>query len=195
MNDDQSDLSQTSAALSPTGPSPTGPERGQEILRFRASLLRIPAEVVASPDSQIEVIGFTLSGERYAMETSAVGEVIPADSWTALPGTPDFILGATNYRGEIVPIVDLRPLFGFSSPLPGDSARTGARIILLDDGLSPLGIFAETVTGVEILDRSEIHSMPSTIGTARPGYILGMAPGHCAILDSVAIRGDRTLFV
>jgi purine-binding chemotaxis protein CheW len=142
-------------------------------------------------ESSIEVILFTLAGEKYAIETKAVGEVFPADSWTALPGTPDFILGATNYCGNIVPIVDLRPLFGLSAPPPEDCAR----VILLEDALSPLGILAETVTGIEIIDRSEIHPVPATIGMARSGHILGLAPGHCALLDSVAIRGDESLFV
>ncbi len=167
------------------------PRSAKEILQTRAARLRVPLEERASPDSTLEVICFTLAGERYAFETKVAGEVFPADSWTSLPGTPSCILGVTNFRGEIVPIVDLRPLFGLPSPGPGKAAR----VILLDDRQSRLGILAETVMGIEILDRADIHPAPATIVNEKGNYIRGMAPGHCVILDETAIRADEALSV
>ena len=54
----------------------------------------------------------TVDDSRYAVDLQHVREVFPIESITPMPGMPPVIIGMTNVRGSIVPIVDLRLLLG-----------------------------------------------------------------------------------
>ena len=64
-----------------------------------------------------------LGGGRYGVSAPDVAEVVPLPRLTRLPGTPDWVLGVANWRGHVLPLVDLRPLLQATVvPLPS-SAR------------------------------------------------------------------------
>lgn len=50
---------------------------------------------------------FCLENERYALESKQIVEIVPLIEIKKLPHAPDYISGVFNYRGQIVPIVDL----------------------------------------------------------------------------------------
>jgi purine-binding chemotaxis protein CheW len=53
---------------------------------------------------------FALSQNLYAVDLRHIREVLPIDSITPIPGMPPVVIGMTNVRGSVVPIVDLRLL-------------------------------------------------------------------------------------
>jgi purine-binding chemotaxis protein CheW len=59
-----------------------------------------------------QYLTFALGKEEYGVNILRVQGIQGWDRVTALPNTPDFILGVINLRGAIVPIVDLRLRFG-----------------------------------------------------------------------------------
>ncbi len=90
---------------------------------------------------------FRLGKERYALEASHVVEVIPRLPLRPQPGTPDFVAGLFNFRGKVVPVLDLGTLT-LGVPCP---AQLSTRIILVDYTLKSglkrvLGLIAEAVT-------------------------------------------------
>lgn len=90
---------------------------------------------------------FKLGKERYALESSHVIEIIPRLPLRPEPGTPDFVAGLFNFRGKIVPVLDLGALT-VGTPCP---SRLSTRIILIDYTLRSgvkrvLGLIAESVT-------------------------------------------------
>src|SRR5678815_1513838 len=76
------------------------PENRQTVLDERAQRLALP---VAAADARefIEVLTFTVGPTRYAIEYGWVQEVVRFASVTPAPGTPAFVVGVTNYRGQI----------------------------------------------------------------------------------------------
>jgi chemotaxis-related protein WspB len=50
---------------------------------------------------------FNIDDERYALDSQQVVEIIPLVFLKTLPHTPEYIAGVFNYRGEIVPVIDL----------------------------------------------------------------------------------------
>lgn len=50
---------------------------------------------------------FCLENERYALESKQIVEIVPLVEIKKLPHAPDYISGVFNYRGQIVPILDL----------------------------------------------------------------------------------------
>lgn len=93
------------------------------------------------------MMGFNLGSYAYAIACKGVAEVVPFIEIRPLPGSPDYVTGIFDYRGNIVPAIDLKTL-AMKTPCE----RTfGTRIIVIDfpahDGMSRrLGLIAENVT-------------------------------------------------
>ena len=97
---------------------------------------------------------FYLGDTMYTMKCEKVREVAPMVKLKQVPHTPDYFAGLFNYRGVIVPVIDLRRLIQ-GQPC---QMRLSTRIILVDyvrDGHMPciLGLMAERVT--EAVRKSE----------------------------------------
>ncbi len=68
-----------------------------------------------TPQSQvIEALTFDLQGETFALEASYVREVLDLLPETPVPGAPPFVGAVINFRGRVIPLVDLRMAFGMS---------------------------------------------------------------------------------
>jgi purine-binding chemotaxis protein CheW len=57
-------------------------------------------------------IVFGLDGLRYAVSIRSVLELDRLSPITPVPNTPEFVLGVTNVRGDVVSVLDLRRLLG-----------------------------------------------------------------------------------
>jgi purine-binding chemotaxis protein CheW len=62
----------------------------------------------------VEVVEFELGGELYAVDISAVREIVEMLPITPMPRAPPFIAGIVNLRGEIVNIFILNSLLGLA---------------------------------------------------------------------------------
>ncbi len=69
-------------------------------------------EVPVLPDFPSRVCVFTIDDAYYAVDLRHIREVLPIESITPIPGMPPVVIGMTNVRGSVVPIVDLRMLLG-----------------------------------------------------------------------------------
>ena len=55
----------------------------------------------------IQLVGFRLDNEDYAIAITKIQEIILMKPITRIPQVPDFIEGLINLRGSVIPIVDL----------------------------------------------------------------------------------------
>lgn len=58
-----------------------------------------------------QYLTFLLGGEEYGVDILRVQEIRGWKGATAIPNTPDYVLGVINLRGIVVPVVDLRRRF------------------------------------------------------------------------------------
>ena len=58
-----------------------------------------------------QYLTFLLADEEYGVDIMKVQEIRGWDGATAIPNTPDYVLGVINLRGMVVPIIDLRLRF------------------------------------------------------------------------------------
>ena len=99
---------------------------------------------------------FQLGNSRYAVPAREVVEIASMVELEPLPKTPDYIAGLFNYRGQHVPVLDLRQLVS-NHPC---SNRITTRMILVDfplaaGGTRTLALLAEHVTETLQLDEQE----------------------------------------
>ncbi|MCU0546086.1 MAG: chemotaxis protein CheW [Oscillatoriaceae cyanobacterium Prado104] len=122
---------------------------------------------------------FYVGDDRYALDSRRVVEVVPTVTLKKLHGAPRYIPGLFNYRGNLVPVIDLCQM------LQGTPARAylSTRIVLVDcqladissedDRVLPnpviLGLMAERVT--ETLDKPETEFVSPTIKVDNTPYL------------------------
>ncbi len=167
-----------------------GPDRARTILRERARELAAPPSR-QEEGPQLEVIEFRLAGESYAIETAWVAEVFPLIDLTRLPGTPPFVLGIVNLRGEIVSVVDLRRFF--DRPIDGLSDLN--KVIVLQSREMVFGILADSVEGVRTLAAARLQGPLPTLTDRRRDYLRGIADGRIAVLDAAVLLADPRMVV
>jgi chemotaxis signal transduction protein len=122
---------------------------------------------------------------RYAIPMADVAEVVPVPQVTRVPGMPIWLAGVVNWRGHVLPLLDLRPVLGEPlSPLP-----TSSRVVVLTrDGIEA-GLVVELVTGLLTPSEAVPLPTPSTASSDAVNLVVGVvdAGGPVSLLDSVAV--------
>jgi purine-binding chemotaxis protein CheW len=107
-----------------------------------------------------DFLTFELSGETFALEAVIVREVLDKSPETTVPGAPAFVDAVANFRGRIIPLVDLRLAFD----LPATAATTDSRVVVIEfdiDGEAMLiGLRADKVFEVTIIAESATEAAP-----------------------------------
>jgi len=105
---------------------------------------------------------FHAADNLYALDISHVIEVIPIVALRKIPHVPAYVAGVFNYRGTIVPVIDLCHVIQKTSC----RSRFSTRIIMVnhtakDGGNYRLGLMAERVT--ETLSRPDIDAKNAAV--------------------------------
>jgi purine-binding chemotaxis protein CheW len=167
-------------------------QEADRILRGRARALARPLDRPRDPDEMLEVLEFRLARERYAIEAGFVREVLPLKDLTPLPCTPAFVLGIINVRGQILPVFDLKRLFG----LPEDGLTDLHRVIVLEGNDLALGLLADVTVGLQLLDVAGLQStVPTLTGGVRSDYLKGVTAEQLVVLDAGRILRDPKIIV
>jgi purine-binding chemotaxis protein CheW len=95
-------------------------------------------------DPQKSMVGFVVGDVFYAVDISVVQEIVNPLPVTPLPHTPLEVTGVADYRGEVVPVINLRVRFG----LPPVEPTRSTKWIILNGGTSRMGIVVDAVTEV-----------------------------------------------
>lgn len=162
-----------------------------EILRERARLLARPLEEGTNRQGTIEILEFRLAQERYAVEHRYVQEVCPFRNLTLLPCTPPFLRGIVNIRGRIVPVFDLKRLFG----LPDVGVTDLHNIILVRDREMEIGLLADSIVGAVALPLYVLQPSLPTLTAIREEYLKGITYESLVVLDVAGILRDPRILV
>ncbi|MGR8929051.1 MAG: chemotaxis protein CheW [Gammaproteobacteria bacterium] len=136
-----------------------------------------------SDDTKSEVpmeqfLTFELAGEAYGIEILKVQEIRGWEPVRKLPNTPEFVKGALNLRGAIVPIVDLRIRFNMERVEYTPITVVIVMCVQTQDGASTvMGIVADAVSDVLDIQSKEIKSPPRLGSKIDTRYIRGMYVG------------------
>ena len=153
------------------------------ILAARARALAVPTRTAALAESALEVLTFTVTRERYALETAWVHAVVRLTQVTPVPGAPDLLVGVTAVRGELLPVMDLRRLLGL--PAAGLS-DLGWLVVLGADG-PDVGLLADRVHEVTRVPHSALHRAIEGGPSAGADCRLGVTPDALSVLDGRAL--------
>ncbi|NJL10040.1 MAG: chemotaxis protein CheW [Calothrix sp. SM1_7_51] len=113
---------------------------------------------------------FHIGNDLYAIESSRVVEVIPRVSYREMHYVPKYLVGVFNYRGAIVPVIDLCYLIrGIASQ---DNLSTRVMIVSYfdkDNTLQYIGLMAERI--IKTVKKSAKEFLKSGIKTNDAPYL------------------------
>jgi purine-binding chemotaxis protein CheW len=179
-----------SGAATGTGMPQSG-EEAARILEARARLLAREPETGESRGPSLEVVEFTLADESYAIGSSHVREVVPLRALTPLPGTPEFVLGLINVRGEICSVVDIKRFLG----LPQAGITDLHRLIVVEGAGMFFGLLADSVSGVRSLELADVRPPPPTLTGIQSRYLMGVTAQRVIVLDGERLLTDPDIVV
>ncbi|RKG99078.1 chemotaxis protein CheW [Corallococcus sp. CA053C] len=156
-------------------------------LDARARALARPAEHPVLPGSQREVLRFRAAGQTYALESRFILEVMRAPELTPLPGAPPLLRGLTLLRGEVLPVVELAPLFG----RPASQAQ--GPVVVVGTTRPELGLRTDEVTEVAVLTGTELLPAPPSLEEEAGALVAGVSPDGTLVLEGEALLGDSRL--
>ena len=129
-------------------------------------------------DLQVEqFLTFELEGEAYGIEILKVQEIRGWEPIRKIPNTPDFVKGALNLRGSIVPIVDLRERFQMEKVEYTPVTVVIVMSVKTASGDSVMGIVADAVSDVLDISLSDIKEAPNLGSRINTHYMRGMFVG------------------
>lgn len=131
-------------------------------------------------DSVTQWVTFRLEGETYGINVLQVQEVLRVNEIAPVPGSPEYVLGIINLRGNVVTVIDTRRRFG----LPSREVDDNARVVIIEAWEHVIGMLVDSVAEVVYLRDSEIEATPSVGNEETSRYIQGVSnrEGHLLIL-------------
>lgn len=88
-------------------------------------------------------IVFMLEDKTFALPLDPVDRVVRAVEITALPEAPAIVCGIINYRGTVLPVIDIRS--GFH--LPQRDLRLSDQFIIVQTAVRRIALLVDTVIG------------------------------------------------
>ena len=132
----------------------------------------------------IQFVTFILMDEVYGINVMQVQEVLRITEIAPVPGSPSYVLGIINLRGNVVTVIDTRTRFG----LPTKEVDDASRIIVIESEKQVVGILVDAVAEVVELREKEIDAAPN-VGTEESSrYIQGVATQEDSLLILVDLN-------
>ena len=125
----------------------------------------------ASSAGSSQCVGFELDGQKCLFHIERIQEIITPGRLTRLPDVPAYVIGVSNLRGAIIPVIDLRLLFGLPAREPGADTRT----IIVNVGNRTMGCTVDAVSQVIRIPAEQIRPTPDSIAAEGQRFVEGFA--------------------
>ncbi|MBN1285267.1 MAG: purine-binding chemotaxis protein CheW [Anaerolineae bacterium] len=133
-------------------------------------------------------LSFRVGHQWYGVDVDDILEVMHFMTLAELPGTPPDVLGLLTFRGEIMPVIDLRIRFG-----AGDAGlRLDTPIIGIHTPEGPLGLVVDDADDVEEVALSQISAQTRT-ASPYVTSVARLADRLLLLLDTELLRAQTRL--
>ena len=154
------------------------------------SLSSLKKPVRSEGESEAELnryLCFMLGDKAYAINILKVKEIIEHTEYTPIPMMPQFVWGAINLRGEVVPVIDLSLRLNLKAT--EQQKRTCFVIVevSINDTRLDVGVVVDAVSRVADIPLEQHSAPPSFGGTINNEYVngLGKVNGNFVLLLNI----------
>ena len=117
----------------------------------------VEEENISTEPSQ-QFLVFKIDNEEYALDVLSIEGIVGVTNITPVPGSPNYMIGLINLRGNILHIVDIRIRFGLERK-DGHSVDDDV-IIIISTSNRRFGILADMVSDVITVFESQMTETP-----------------------------------
>lgn len=125
--------------------------------------------IVDVNEEEIKLVIFSLRKSFFAFYGADLKEVLPKGKINYVPGSPDYILGITNVRGDVESVIDIN---GFLE-LPPHTESKNNRIIIAEKSGVRSGILVDSVEDVLDIPKRSITPPLSTLSDRIKPFVAG----------------------
>ncbi len=123
-------------------------------------------------DKKNSYINLQIGTETFAITVYKVLEILQLEGLTKVPNSSDFVLGVLNFRGSIVPVINMHKRFNM------ESAGIADKMVVVVDVISKeknvlMGLLVDQVTDVVEFEYTSIKSVPDLGIKYNPEFIEG----------------------
>jgi purine-binding chemotaxis protein CheW len=147
-----------------------GMERDRsERLLAEAARVRASHEIVDVEERQVKLVVFTLGEGLFAFPGAGIKEILLPPEVTYVPGSPEFIAGVINVRGDIESVLGMASILGLPEVRP--SVRN--RVLMAETSRMRSGLLVETLIDVTDIPEGSIKEPLSTTGKPLAEFVTG----------------------
>ena len=121
-----------------------------------------PGQPKATGSATMRAAIISLGGELFTIDLKSVREVFVVESITPVPGMPSGLVGVTNLRGTVIPLLDLRPMFAINL----DATLRYAVVVKHENW--QVGLLVDSVPEIRTLSKDQF--LPAPVGTGEGAF-------------------------
>ncbi len=144
---------------------------------------------MTTEQKELQYVVFSVDGENYGVDIMAVQEIMHYTPPTVVHGSDPALVGVINFRGTVIPIVDVRLRFGLS-PVEPDKETV---IVVVEASHKTIGLLVEKVT--DIVTAEEIdNTIKEQMETEYVDYIAKTEKTMVMVVDPVLLLDVKEFF-
>ncbi len=135
---------------------------------------------------------FNVAGAEYTVPAAAVVQLESFQGATPVPGTAPHVAGIIQVRGQVIPVIDLRRLFGH----PAAEPTLDTRVIVTEQGGRQVGLLVDKSREVLRIDAATVQTTPGLVEESSRGFFAGviqLGQRLIMLLDLRKVVGEEDL--
>lgn len=135
---------------------------------------------------------FSVAGAEYAIDAASVVQLESFQGATPVPGTAAHVAGIIQVRGQVIPVIDLRRLFGH----PAGETSLGTRVIVTEQSGRQVGLLVDKSREVLRIERATVQATPGVVDESSRGFFAGVVQQGqrlIMLLDLRKVVGEEDL--
>ncbi len=129
-----------------------------------------PAKQAGPQGERSQLVTFRVGEDLFAADIFAVERVLRFTAPRPIPNVPAWLEGVIDYRGRVVPVIDLRSRF----ELPAAPSRGSARILVVTAGDEWIGAIVDAVEEVLTVAADQMAPPPPLFKGLARQYLRGL---------------------
>ncbi len=118
-----------------------------------------------------QLVIFELGLENFGIDIASVEGIVKLQEITKIPQSPDYMVGITNLRGSVLPVIDLQKRFG----MPPQEKTNETRIMVANVEGVKIGMIVSAVSEVLTIEDKVIEPPPPMVSNINSEFIIGVA--------------------
>jgi purine-binding chemotaxis protein CheW len=119
---------------------------------------------------KVDLVVFRVGMEQFAFMLKHVKEIVKVAEIKKVPYAPAHVVGLSNLRGVILPVLDIRKCLN----MPQKEVDDDSRIIVTDIQGRQAGIIVDRISQVTSVEAPSIVEPPANIKNTQGGYVSGI---------------------